>query len=198
MRRLDTVSPHSLPEDLLQAVADAEKYMGFVANDILLLAWKPEILRAAGPFMRAIYRDDLVSFELKRLIGMMASWAAGCQYCVAHTGHGASLLGVPESKIAALPQFESDPAFSASERAALRVALGASRMPSEVTDAEWAELRSHYSNEQVIEIMAVIGMFGFLNRFNATLQTELESSPLNFARRSLSATGWTAGRHAQD
>ena len=164
MPRLATVDVRNLPADLRQTVDAAADYMGFVANDALTMAWKPEILRAAGPFMRAIYRDDTVSFELKRLVAMMCSWAAGCQYCVAHTAHGAARLGVSEAKIAALPQFDTDPAFSAAERAALRVALGAGQTPNAVTDPDWAELRRHFSTEQIVEIVAVIALFGFLNR----------------------------------
>ncbi|MCB1625749.1 MAG: carboxymuconolactone decarboxylase family protein [Pseudomonadales bacterium] len=196
MPRIDPLPLESLPQDLAHAMRDAEAYMGFVANDGLLLAYKPEYLRAAAPFMRAIYKDDKVGFELKRLIGMMSSWAAGCQYCVAHTAHGAAKLGVAEEKIAALPAFETSPLFSDAERAALRVARGGGQTPNGVTDEEFADLKRHYSLEQVVEIVGVIAMFGFLNRWNATMATELEASPLRFARRTLDGTGWAPGVHA--
>ena len=197
MPRLPTPPLTALPPDLSTVIADAESYMGFVANDGLTMAYKPDILRAAGPFMRAIYRADTVSFELKRLIAMMSSWAAGCQYCVAHTAHGAAKLGVAESKIAALAEFETHGAYTLAERAALRVARAAGQTPNAVTDEEFADLRRHFSTVQIVEIVAVIAMFGFLNRWNATLATELESSPLNFARRALTAQGWSVGPHGK-
>ncbi|HPF27609.1 MAG TPA: carboxymuconolactone decarboxylase family protein [Steroidobacteraceae bacterium] len=196
MPRLEPATLDSLPEDLVAVVKDAEAYMGFIANDALAMAHKPEYLRVAGPFMRAIYGEGDVSFELKRLLGMMSSWAAGCQYCVAHTAHGAAKLGTAEAKIAALPSFETSPLFDAAERAALRVARGAGQTPNGVTDAEFAALKEHYSVPQVVEIVAVIALFGFLNRWNATLATELEASPLQFAQRTLAGTGWQAGVHA--
>jgi uncharacterized peroxidase-related enzyme len=196
MPRVQPASLAELPGDLAGVVAAAEGYMGFIANDALTMAWKPDMLRTALPFMRSIYRDDGVSFELKRLVGMMSSWAAGCAYCVAHTAHGAARLGTPEAKIAALPSFETDPAFSPAERAALRVARGAGQVPNAVTDAEWADLEAHFSREQIVEIVAVIALFGFLNRWNATLATQLESSPLAFARRALAPAGWDPARHA--
>ncbi len=157
--------------------------MGFIANDALTMALKPEVLRASLPFMRAIYRDDTVSFELKRLIALVSSWAAGCPYCVAHTAHGAARVGVSDARLAALPEFESSPLYSEAERAALRVGLAAGQVPNAVTDADFAVLREHYSDEQVVEIVAVIALFGFLNRWNATLATDLEASPAAFARR---------------
>lgn len=190
MPRIPTPPLASLPPDLATVVADAESYMGFVANDGLTMSYKPDILRAAGPFMHAIYRADKVSFELKRLIAMMSSWAAGCQYCVAHTAHGAARLGVAEAKIAALHEFEANDSYSPAERAALRVARSAGQTPNAVTDGEFDELKQHFSTEQIVEIVAVISLFGFLNRWNTTLATELESSPLNFARRALTSSGW--------
>ena len=196
MPRLDPLPLADLPEDLRQVVAAAEGYMGFVANDALTMARNPEMLRSALPFMRSIYADGAVNFELKRLVAMMSSWAAGCQYCVAHTAHGAARLGTAEEKLAALAEFETSSLFSAAERTALRVARGAGQTPCAVTDDEFAALHAHFSAAQIIEIVAVIALFGFLNRWNALLATDLESSPLSFARQALAGAGWQPGAHA--
>ena len=45
--------------------------------------------------------------------------------------------------------------------------------------------------------MAVIALFGFLNRFNDTMATELESSPIEAGGRYLADRGWTVGKHAR-
>ena len=57
------------------------------------------------------------------------------------------------------------------------------------------ELRKHWSDEQVVEIVAVIAMFGFLNRWNDTFATPLEDAPLHFGETHLTAQGWDAGKH---
>jgi uncharacterized peroxidase-related enzyme len=196
MPRVDPLPLSALPDDLRAVVSSAEAYMGFVANDALTMARNPQMLRTALPFMRSIYADGAVGFDLKRLVAMMSSWAAGCQYCVAHTAHGAARLGVPENKLAALPEFDTSPLFTPAERAALRVARGSGQVPCAVTDAEFAALREHFSEDQIVEIVGVIALFGFLNRWNALLATDLEASPLSFARRALMAAGWQPGAHA--
>ncbi len=170
--------------------------MGFVANDALTMALCPEILKTALPFMQAVYSEGRVSFGLKRLVAMMSSWAAGCQYCVAHTAHGAHRIGVTERKLAALPEFETSSEFTAAERAALRVARSAGQTPNAVTDAEFAALREWFDEPQIVELIAVIALFGFLNRWNASFATELEASPLRFARDHLGGIGWRVGDHA--
>ena len=40
-------------------------------------------------------------------------------------------------------------------------------------------------------------MFGWMNRWNDTLATQLEDHPLEFARAHLTASGWTPGVHAK-
>ena len=57
------------------------------------------------------------------------------------------------------------------------------------------ELRKHWSEEQIVEIVGVIALFGFLNRWNDTLATPLEDAPLEFGERYLAAQGWDAGKH---
>ena len=195
MPRLTPPARATLPVELQSIFDTAESYMGFVANDALTMALKPALLKSALPFMRSIYSEGRVSFELKRLIAMMSSWASGCQYCVAHTAHGAHLLGVTAEKLQSLPLFETSDHFTAAERAALTVARGAGQVPNAVTDAEFRELRRWFDDEQVVEIVGVISLFGFLNRWNATFATELEQSPLHFAERNLAAAGWVPGVH---
>ena len=50
-------------------------------------------------------------------------------------------------------------------------------LPSAVTDAVFERLREHYSDREILEITAVIALFGFLNRWNSTLATDLEALP---------------------
>ena len=195
MARLEPVLLADVPAELQSLLISAEAYMGFVANDALTMAHAPEILAAAGPFMRSIYREGRVSFELKRFLGMVSSWAAGCSYCIAHTAHGAAKLGVAEQRIAALPEFASSQLFTAAEKAALAVAFAAGQVPNAVTDEQFVELRRHFNAAQIAEIVAVIALFGFLNRWNATLATTLEARPRALAARTLGDLGWEPGIH---
>jgi hypothetical protein len=65
-----------------------------------------------------------------------------------------------------------------------------------VTDADFAELNRHYTDAQIVDIVTVIALFGFLNRFNDTMATELEASPIEAGKRYLSERGWTVRKHA--
>ena len=193
--RLPPLTPPELPADLRALFAAATEQMGFPPNDVLVMAHWPDLLRVLGPLVFTVWAPGEVTMELKRLVGLVSSVAGGCQYCVAHNAHGLALDGVSPEKQAAVWEFETSPLFSAGERSALRVARGGGQVPNGVSDSELRDLLAHYSPRQVAEIVAVVGLFGFLNRWNATLRVPLEKVPGDFARQTLATRGWQSGAH---
>jgi uncharacterized peroxidase-related enzyme len=196
MPRIEPLPRDKVGDDLATILAAAESRMGFLPNAQLILARRPEILRAFAQLAAAIGGpSSTIDPHLRNLVAQMASRAAGCGHCTAHTAYTAGRTGVPAAKEDALWDYETSPFFSAAERAALKVAHGAAQVPNAVTDEDFAALKQHYSDEQIVDIVAVIALFGFLNRFNDTMATELEASPLAVGRRFLAAHGWTPDKH---
>ncbi len=177
MPRVNPLAVEQLGPTERALVDRAEQMMGFVANDALTMAGSPRLLHAFAQLVEAVYAPGRIDDGLRRLIGLLSSSAAGCRYCVGHTAHGAQAQGMDEAKLAGVFDFKTSPAFTAAERAALTVAQQAGQTPNGVTDAMFAQLAVHFDREQQLEIVAVIALFGFLNRWNSTLATELESRP---------------------
>jgi uncharacterized peroxidase-related enzyme len=193
--RLAPLPPEATPD--LKAQFDAtQKRMGFVPNSMLIMQRDPNLTRAFTQMSAAIWTpDSKVDLKLKRLISHVASRSAGCRYCMAHTAEGAAKIGVEQDKLDQVWSYQTSPLFTPAERAALDVAVAAGCVPNAVTDEMFLELRKHWSDEQVVEIVAVIAMFGFLNRWNDTFATPLEDAPLHFGETHLTAQGWDAGKH---
>ena len=189
------MKPEDFPDQLKPILGFANESMGFTPNDVLTMGRWPELLGAMAGMVAVIFSPGRTGMELKRLVAMVCSASAGCNYCVAHNALGIKEEGVSDEKLAAVWDFESDDQFTAAERAALRVARGGGLSPNGVTDDEFAELREYFDEQQILEIVAVIGLFGFLNRWNATLATPLESKPLAFADANLKVHGWQIGQH---
>ena len=180
--------------DQCEAVlSQAQATMCYLPNDVLSLCHWPELLPSLSGLVQTILQSGQVDPTLKRLIGVISSHTQGCTYCTAHAGYGANQLGVEAEKIAAVFEFETSPLFSAAERAALRVAWHGALQPSAVTDDDIAALTQHFSQPEIVEIVAVLSLYGFLNRWNSTLDTELEAPPADFAQ-SLSALSKDAQR----
>lgn len=101
-----------------------------------------------------------------------------------------------EAKLADIWVYAHSPHYSEAERVALDFALAAASVPNAVTDELFARLRSHWSEGQIVEILGVVAMFGFLNRWNDSMATPLEAVPRAVADKAVGAQGWTPGHHA--
>jgi len=193
--RLAPLPPGHSPE-LAEQFASFLKTLGFVPNSVLTMQRKPALVRAFVQMQAAIWSpDSKVDRGFKRLIAVAASRAAHDAYSMAHTASGALHFGIDPAKLAALADFSASPLFSAAEKAALAVAVAASAVPNGVTDAMFGELRRHWDEEEIVEIVATVAMAGFLSRWNGTMATPLEDEPREVAERHLAPRGWSAGIH---
>lgn len=193
--------PHVKPLDraaLPQFAELFERYdriRGFLPNSILTMSRRPKIAEAFMQLNQAVLYDGTVPEALKMMVSFMASSAAGCRYCQSHMANLSSVYGVPDDKIAAIWEFEQSSLFSDAEKAALRLAFHAGTVPNTVEAAHFEELRKHFSDDEIVELVAAIALFGYLNRWNDTMATELEDYPGKVAERTIGAAGWTAGKH---
>ena len=193
--RLDPLPPEHTPE-LKEQFDSFFKSLGFVPNSVLTMQRKPSLVRAFVGLQGAIWGPDSeVDRGLKRLIAHVASRAAGDAYSMAHTASGALHFGIAAEKLAAVAGFAASPQFSAAEKAALALAEAAGKAPNAVTDAMFAELRRHWGEGEIVEIVATIAATGFVNRWNATMATPLEDEPMEVGAKHLAKNGWSPGSH---
>ncbi len=169
---------------------------GFVPNSILTMSRRPAIAEAFMALNKAVLYEGTVSEELKMLVSLVTSQASGCRYCQAHMTNLASIYNASDEKIRAVWDFETSPLFSAAERAAIRLGYHAALVPNEASDADFDELKRHFDESQIVEIVATIALFGYLNRWNDTMATALEPLAVTVAERAIGDVGWNAGKHS--
>lgn len=189
-----------LPLDHDKEVAELAQFfnetLGFCPNSVLTMQRRPAIAKAfIGLNMAVMQNRGRVTSDLKRLIGYLASLTAGCQYCQAHTIRAAERYGAAEDKLQHVWEYRSHPAFSEAERAALDFAVAASSVPNSVDEAISANLRQHWDEGEIVEILGVIALFGYLNRWNDSMGTSLESAAQESGQQYLEGHGWTGGKH---
>jgi len=186
--------PRDEISDLEDAFGPVEQRMGFLPNSLLTMARRPEILRAVASLAQ-VARTGTVSSELKELVALVSSTAAGCRYCQAHTASNATRAGAEAAKIAQVWSYEASDLFTEAERAALRLAHHASLVPNQATEEDFEELRRSFDDGEIVEIVTVIALFGFLNRWNDTVATDLEPRPFEVASTVIAEAGWEPGKH---
>ena len=194
--------PHldPLPADSHEELAEHfdlfQRILGFIPNSLLTMQRRPKIVQGFAALTRAVMDPEgEVDLGFKRLIAHFASRAAGCQYCEAHSLVAANIHGVDQDKIDAIWEYQTSPLYSEAERAALDFALAAGSVPNGVDEAIMAPMKAHWSDDQIVEILAVVSLYGFLNRWNDSLATELEETPAQMGERVLAQGGWTGGKH---
>ena len=197
MPRIEPLEPEENPY-VQELIERTTKNMGFPANSFLTMARWPELAEAFANLAKTVnFSETELPVGLKRLVSYVVSRSSGCQYCTAHTGFQATRSGgIEAEKIEAAFEYERSPLFSDAERAALRVAQGAAAVPNAVSDEDFAELKKHFTDRQIVELVGQVAVFGFLNRWNDTMATELEAMPTRFGKDHLAKDGWQAGKHA--
>ncbi len=197
MPRLQPLPPETTPE-LKEHFDFFLGTLGFTPNSVLTMQRKPGLVKAFAQLNAAVMDPaGEVDPGFRRLIGHVVSKVSGCLYCQAHTLLGASNFGVSEAKLADIWSWSTSPLYTPRERLALDFALAAASQPNAVSDEQFARLREHWSEGEIVEILGVVAMFAFLNRWNDTMATPLEPVPDAVARRALGAQGWTSGKHGK-
>ncbi len=191
-----------LPEDAAgmdEEFETFEEILGFVPNSLLTMQRKPAIVEGFDYLTQKVMQEcDEVDSGFKRLAAHMASSAAGCQYCEAHSLIAADIHDVDQEKIDALWEYQESDLYTEKERVGLDFALAAGQVPNEVDDELMDRVREHWTDDEIVELLGAISLYGFLNRWNDTMATDLEDVPREMGERVLAEEGWDGGKHVED
>jgi alkylhydroperoxidase family enzyme len=194
MAHVDPRDRSELPE-FEEYFAYLDGHAGYVPNAFLTMARLPELFRGYQAFSAALGALNGVPVELKTLMSHLASSAYGCRFCEAHTAHTGVKRGVADERIEKVWEFESSDLFTPAEKAALRLGRDMGMVPNQVTRQHFDDLREWFTEEQIVEMVAAVSLFGFWNRWNDTMATDLEVPIVKVADALLGGRGWEPGKH---
>ena len=170
--------------------------LGFCPNSVLTMQKKPHLAQAFVNLNKAVMDNaGSISSEFKRIIAYISSNTAGCRYCQAHTIRAAERYGGEKERLEQAWDFENSSLFSEAEKVALRFTIAASTVPVSTSQELEELLQHHWDETDILEIMSVIALFGYLNRWNDVMGTSLEEDAKDSAE-SLLQNQWEIGKHA--
>lgn len=173
-----------------------EETLGFCPNSIKTMHHRPQIAYAFIEMNKAVMENHgKVSSALKRMIAYISSNTAGCRYCQAHAIRAAERYGAEREKLENIWEYKTHTAFSEAERTALDFAFASSTLPNSVNDKIAENLRKYWNEGEIVEITGVVALFGYLNRWNDSMGTEIETGAIESGKLYLSKRGWTEGKH---
>ena len=170
--------------------------LGFCPNSVLTMQRRPAISKAFINLNKAVMANEgRVTSALKRMIAWVSSNATGCRYCQAHAIRAAERYGAAQEQLDNIWEYKTHAAFSEAERAALDFSLAASMVPNAV-DAKIKETFITYWDEgEIVEMLGVISLFGYLNRWNDSMGTSLEEDAIESGNKFLGKNGFEVGKH---
>ena len=178
-------------KDFANLFQGVESFMGYLPNAHLAMAERPELLMAFSGLASTVFQAEGIDIQTKQLIALASSLSSGCKYCQAHTSHGAERAGMKEEKIADILNYPESKNYTDKEKALLDLAFAAGVTPNKSTQSHFDNLKKYFSKKEIIDIVSVIALFGFLNRWNDTMGTVLEEVPGSFVENKLRPLGWT-------
>ena len=191
--------------DPIHTIEDAEtkelvkffnETLGFCPNSVLTMQKNPALAKAFINLNMAVMENHgSLTSEFKRLIAFVSSNTSGCRYCQAHTIRAAERYGASKERLENIWNFEQSDCFSDQEKVALKFTREASKVPVATTQEMEEELKQHWSEDDIIEMMGVIALFGYLNRWNDVMGTSLEDDAIESANQYLKEKGWDIGKH---
>jgi uncharacterized peroxidase-related enzyme len=198
MALVPPLEEEAMDADLCAHVQFFKGPLGVIPNSVRTMAHRAPIARAFTDLNIAVMTDYAsgVTPEFKRLLGYVSSHASGCLYCQAHMILASERFSASEERLNDVFDFEASAHFSEAEKAALAFAHAATQVPNAVTPEVGARLRAHWDEGQIVEIMGVVALFGYLNRWNDSMGSALEDLPISKGEARLAgATGWSVGKH---
>lgn len=170
--------------------------LGVIPNSVRTMSRRPKVAKAFTELNMAVMEcHGSVTPEFKRIIGYITSFVSGCRYCQAHTILGSQRFGADEDRLKDAWNYENSDHFTDAEKAALKYAHAAASIPNAVEDEIAAELHKHWEDDDIVEITAVIALFGYLNRWNDSMGSALEDLPIDAGNKYLDKTDWEIGKH---
>ena len=190
------LSPNSNPE-IKELAKFFNETLGFCPNSILTMQIRPKIAEAFIRLNMAVMDNQGgVTSALKRMIAWVSSNASGCRYCQAHAIRAAERYGAKLDQLENIWEYKTHNSFNDAERAALDFSIAASISPNSVNKDIKEELYKYWNEGDIVEMLGVISLFGYLNRWNDSMGTTLEEDAIQSGEKYLSKEGWNRGKHA--
>jgi uncharacterized peroxidase-related enzyme len=172
MTRISRLDRSEVTPEMAALYDKAFAQRGNVPNMFRVMAHRPEIFATMQAHFGAVLNTGTVSKKLKELIIVRTSQVNVTPYCLASHTMLAKNLGWTDDQLAHLADWPMRDDFSPAEKAALRLAETVTLDARAVSDEQFAELRSYYSEGEIVELLCAIGLFNHFNRFNNALRME--------------------------
>jgi 4-carboxymuconolactone decarboxylase len=150
---------------MMKKLTGRDPHRGSGLEPIEIWAHQPKMMIGMGRFNQAVRRGKTVEERIKNLVELKGAQMIGCEFCVDLSSQICRNRGFTDEELLALPRYRSSDLFDDREKAVLDYTVAVMRTPVEMTDELFARISEHFSDEQIVEITALLTVVN-LDRFN--------------------------------
>jgi alkylhydroperoxidase family enzyme len=150
----------------MKKMTGREAAHGSGIEPVEIWAHQPKMMSGMGKFQGAVRKGNAVDDRLKYLVELKGAQMIGCEFCVDLGSQICRNSGFSDEELLAIPRYRQSDLFSEREKVALDYTVAVMRTPVEVTDEMFARIKEQFTDEQLVEITALLTVVN-LDRFNA-------------------------------
>lgn len=170
MSHIETPPGHRFPWYVRLFLANQRRRYGRELEPARLWGRSPRVFAGLSLLYGALDRSTSpIEPALRTLVTVLVSQINWCAFCVDINSATGIKRGLTEAQLAALPEFESSDLFDARTKAALAYATTITHTGRQVDAGLMARLKSHFSDDAIIELTAIIAFQNLSSKFNAAL-----------------------------
>jgi alkylhydroperoxidase family enzyme len=200
MARVKEVTPETAQGEVAEIFADSLRQFGRVSNFSKVMANAPAALKAwmianRGVRMKYLKAGDFDFLRIEQMVIVRTASLNAGRYCLGHNVDLGLEAGLTREQVVAIQgDYESSPLFSDREKTAIRWAEAVTKLEAHDDDELFAEVQRRFTDEQIVELTVLIGMWNFSNRLTEALHVELEpeGERVNFFHPGSDVTSATA------
>ena len=169
MARITLVEAETAPPEVREIYEKALR--GKPGNAQKALAHRPEMLKNFLSFYASVGRS--LDRRLYELIYIRVSLINGCHYCTQHHVASSKRVGLTGEDWSRLKSGDYS-RYSDKEGAALTYIEKLTRAPHDINDSDFAPLKQHFSEPEIVDIHLLAGLANLTNRFTDPLGLKVE------------------------
>jgi AhpD family alkylhydroperoxidase len=150
----------------MKKLTGREAAHGSGIEPIEIWAHQPKMMSGMGKFQGAVRKGNTVDERLKNLIELKGAQMIGCEFCVDLGSQICRNSGLSDEELLAMTRYPQSELFTEREKLALDYTVGVMRTPVDVSDELFARMKEHFTDQQLVEITALLTVVN-LDRLNA-------------------------------
>jgi len=142
-----------------------EKDAGKVPEWVKVMAHDPKIVKEFTELFKVIMSESTIEPLLRWKIAYVVSDSLKCPFCVDVTKRMLKILGASEEVLEKVKQSEGE---TVQEKEVLQLVREVTLKANVCTPELFEKLKKKFSEKELVEIVSIIGLFNYINRFNNT------------------------------